>query len=159
MISVHHLALLASVGVGMAAALEWQDCALQTDLSSLHVTAYSHTPDPEVLTENHTITKSYLFDGNSQMTDLVETVLIDKSPVHPRDPAFKSWTAYFNNSFDLCEKNEWLCPVETNGTFTLSDTHPPSTTATSGSWYRAVEYYYSNGASIGCAATIYQVVE
>ena len=142
-----------------AGALEWQDCALQADIPSLHVTAYSHTPDPEVLTENHTITKSYMFNGNSKLTNLTETVFIDKAPVHPLDPSFVSWTPYFNNSFDLCEKNEWLCPVAVNSSFTLSDTHPPSTTSKTGSWYRAVEYYHSGNVSIGCASTIYQVVD
>ena len=143
-----------------ANSLEWQDCALQADVPSLHLTAYAHYPDPEVLTKDHTIEKTYFYDGNADLTALKETVYIDKSPVHPSDPSFVSWTPYFNNSFDLCEKNldQPLCPVSINQSFTLSDSHPPSTTATEGSWYRAKELYFDEYRMIGCAVTVYQVV-
>jgi hypothetical protein len=149
--------VLVAIAVG-GAALEWQDCALQTDIPSLHITAYAHTPDPEVVSENHTISKTYYYNGNSPLSSLKETVYIDKSPVHPSDPSFETWVPYFNNSFDLCSK-DGLCPVNVDSSFSLSDEHPPSTTTTTGSWYRAKEYYFSDSVWIGCLTTIYQVIE
>jgi len=151
------LILLAGAAV-CGASLEWQDCALQADIPNLHITAYAHYPDPEIVSENHTISKTYFYDGNSKLESLKETVYIDKSPVHPSDPSFVAWVPYFNNSFDLCSKED-ICPVEVGTSFSLSDTHPPSTTTTTGSWYRANEYYYRDSVWIGCLTTIYQVIE
>lgn len=151
-------ALAVSV-VSVASLLQWQDCALQADIPSLHLTAYAHYPDPEILSENHTISKTYFYNGNDKLESLLETVYIEKSPVHPNDPAFVSWVPFFNNSFDLCEHNDNLCPVNSNTSFSLSDSHPPSTTSTTGSWYRAKEYYYSKSTWIGCLSTVYQVIE
>ena len=124
-------------------ALEWQDCSLQADIPSLHVVDYSHSPDPARLDQNHTISKTYLYSGNEPLKSLHELVFIDISPVHPLDETFHSWTPYFNNSFDLCDKDsdkDSPCPIEPHFSFTLSDDHTPS--AAPPSWFRAVEYYY-----------------
>ena len=147
-------------------ALQYQDCNLQADFALLTVQDYIHDPDPSVTSQEHTTIKKFYYNGIKNLSNLYETVTIDKSLVSPDDILFRGWVPYFNNSYEISDKHADVFPVISNSSFVISDLHSPS--SSSGAWFRAIEKYYArydgdndeNGKQwIGCLTVVYQTVD
>merc|ERR1712232_1140356 len=131
--------------------LAWKDCGpTESEAYKLVVNAYAHSPDPLIAGQGSTRIKNFSYIGSSPLTTLSETVIIQKSPVAPTDPAVPGWPMpYFNNSFEVFKRHK-LVPGAPGSSFGYADHHPPSELAEA-MWYRAVEHYFGeSGKTIGC---------
>jgi hypothetical protein len=92
------------------------------------------------------------------LKNLKELVFIDRSDYAPTDAAFVKWENYFNNTFEVCDNHEDVCPVEPGDRIDLVDNHSPSNSE--GAWFRATEHYFTGESDlwIGCVTTVYQTV-
>ena len=146
--------LFALTLVNAAAALQWEDCGLQSDAPALRLLSYAHNPDPIVAGAPSTIRKTWRYFGEDVLTGLSEKVFIDRK----LPGGARAWTPYFNNTFTVCGTGPFqhnVCPVAPNATFSYVDHHPASHSPPAE--FRAREEYYTDNGTkwIGCAEIVY----
>lgn len=108
---------------------------------------------------NHSIVKKFGYVGKEALVNIKEEVFVDRSEFGPHDSRFEGWTPYFNNTFEICDNHDDVCPVQPNSEFSLLDNHSPSNSV--GAWFRATEHYFTGDSNlwIGCLTTVYQTVD
>ena len=142
------------------APLQWQDCGLQTDMHLLHMTQYSHSPDPIIDGSTWINRKTWRSSATWAIRNLTEIVTIyrqDRAGV---------WVQYFQNNFSPCDSHREhsdnaahaggpLCPICPGCSFTIVDTH--SSPSHYYPTYRAVGHVWADGIFAGCATVVYHV--